>query len=496
MDSGDSMRLTRRHLFGGAAAAGLGALAGTAPARADVPLDQPFTPLTAPHLLQAEQMVQYQRLLAAGYLTEGIAGHWPLAGDTTDHSGAGRPLTRGTGTSWTALRAGGELSFDGTSQAYATTTAALDTTTSFTASAWVRLAPGASPATMYTAVSQDAGGISRFLLQYDPDLGWAFKVRDAAGTLKVSAVSSTPAAFGTWVHLTGVSDDGTLKLFVNGAPGAPAPAPISWAAAGSLQIGQAYWQNAPVNRWSGSISDVRAYQRALTADEVLVISGRKARDNNQYLIGSPSQLTWGSPADPASWIARARCSSFISGVLRHTYPWATDAYFQTWLGDSSPEAEDYRAGFAAGPGPRMRRIGKITDLRPGDLIAIDYSTAENGTPQADTGHIVMVRQILAPYTGGPADHPGVLQYPIEILDCTAEAHGEYQYATYRDFPDTRMVWEDATSEEADFAGVGIGHMFFYADAAGGFAGYRWSVNSGSTNTYAVSARPIAAARPL
>jgi hypothetical protein len=59
-----------------------------------------------------------------------------------------------------------------------------------------------------------------------------------------------------------------------------------------------------------------------------------------------------------------------------------------------------------------------------------------------------------------------------------------------------MVWEDATSEEADFAGVGIGHMFFYADAAGGFAGYRWSVNSGSTNTYPVSARPIAAARPL
>ncbi|MEV4639437.1 LamG domain-containing protein [Actinoplanes sp. NPDC049548] len=496
------MRLTRRHLVGGTALAGLGALAGAAQAPGAAlaePLDQPFTPLTAPHLLQAEQMVQYQRLLAAGYLPEGIAGHWPLAGAASDHSGAGRTLSLGTTAGWTAeWRAGGELSLDGTSTAYAKTTAAVNTTAPFTVSAWVRLA---ALDRMYTAVSQDSGQNSRFLLQYDPDLGWAFKVRDAAGTVKVSAVAPTAAEAGKWVHLTGVSANGVVKLYVNGAPGQPVPTTISWAATGSLHIGQAMWQGATVNWWRGQISDVRVYQRALTDDQVLVISGRKARDNNQYVLHSAAEFAWGNPADladPAGWIARARCASFITGVLKHTYPWATNEYFRTWFDDDpSPEAEDYRKAFAGNPGPRMRRVEKITDLLPGDLIAIDYSTTENGTPQDNTGHIVMVRQVKAPYAGGPADHPGVAQYPIEIVDCTAEAHGEYQRATYKDFPDTRMVWEDGDPQKSlNFQGVGIGHMFFYADAAGRFAGYRWSVNSGESNTYGVETRPIAAARPL
>jgi hypothetical protein len=494
MDSGDSMRLTRRHLLGGTAAAGVGSLVGVTPALADAPLDRPFTPLTVPHLVQAEQMVQYQRLLAAGYLPEGLDGHWPLGGDVTDRSGGGRVLTRGAGTTWTALRAGGELSFDGTSGAYATTTATLDTTAPFAVSAWVRLDPAASLTNMYTAVSQDSGANSRFLLQYDPDLGWAFKVRDAAGTVKVSAVAAGTVAPGAWVHLTGVSDNGTLRLYVDGSPGSPVATTIAWAATRSLHIGQAYWQGAPVNRWLGSIADVRVYHRALSDDEVRVLSGRKARDNNQYLIGAAAELEWGNPADPGTWVARARCSSFVSAVLKHTYPWATDTYFQTWFQDPSPEAEDYRRYFAENPGPRMRRIEKVTDLLPGDLIAIDYSTIENGTPQVNTGHIVLVRELKAASTSGPATHPGVVQYPIEVLDCTAEAHGEYQYATYKDFPDTRMVWEDGTGAGANFQGVGIGHMFFYADAAGGFAGYRWSVNSGTANTYSVAARPITAVR--
>jgi hypothetical protein len=48
---------------------------------------------------------------------------------------------------------------------------------------------------------------------------------------------------------------------------------------------------------------------------------------------------------------------------------------------------------------------------------------------------------------------------------------------------------------SNFQGVGIGHMMFYAsDASGEFSRYRWSVNSGSSNTHPVSSRPIAAAR--
>jgi hypothetical protein len=37
-------------------------------------------------------------------------------------------------------------------------------------------------------------------------------------------------------------------------------------------------------------------------------------------------------------------------------------------------------------------------------------------------------------------------------------------------------------------------MFYASDATGEFSRYRWSVNSGSARTYAVSDRPISAAR--
>ncbi|GAA3231692.1 hypothetical protein GCM10020256_46570 [Streptomyces thermocoprophilus] len=136
--------VSRRGLLGSAALVGAGALAGVVhsagTAAAEAPLTTPFTPVTVPHLAEAERMVQYQRMLAAGHLPEGLAGHWPLDGRCADVSGGGRPLTLGTGASWTTLRAGGELTLDGRT-GYAATGSVLDTTAPFTVSAWVRLAP-------------------------------------------------------------------------------------------------------------------------------------------------------------------------------------------------------------------------------------------------------------------------------------------------------------------------------------------------------------------
>ncbi|MEV4345890.1 LamG domain-containing protein [Actinoplanes sp. NPDC049596] len=479
------MRLSRRGLFGGAAAGALAALGRPQQAMAET-LDTPFVPVSAPHLIVAEQFVQYQRLLAAGYLTDGLAGHWPLTGDALDRVGQ-RALTLGSGASFTTLRAGGELSFD---QAYASTPATLDTSKPFTVSAWVRLSPTALLTTMYTAVSQDSGANSRFLLQWDPDLGWVFKVRDPAGTVKVSAlapdlVGKEPR--GNWFHLTGVSDGGKLRLYVDGRPGPEATTTISWIATANLHIGQAIWNSAPANRWNGAVSDVRVYQRALSEAEAGVVSGRTARINNVYDMERPAQLAAGAPGDPASWIVRARCASFVSGVLKHAYPWATDAFFDQYFGES-PEAEDYQRIFAANTCPRLKRVDKVTALRPGDLVAIDYDPARTGPGQLNSGHIVMVRELKGENPNGPSI-PGAKQYAVEVVDCTADPHGVYGRATYAPYPDTRMV-DDVTN----FQGAGIGHMMFYADAAGSFAGYRWSANSGSDGTYAVSARPVAAAR--
>ncbi|MER6122689.1 LamG domain-containing protein [Streptomyces sp. NPDC001795] len=489
--------VSRRGLLSGAAIVGAGALAGVVQgagvAAADAPLNTPFTPVSVPHLAEAERMVQYQRLLAAGYLTDGLVGHWPLDGKGADRSGRERPVTLGAGATWTTLRAGGELSFDGTSGAYAATGSVLDTTAPFTVSAWVRLSDDATgpadPATMYTAVSQDGSMASRFLLQYDDTARtWAFKVRSQDQSTKVSAFAKNPAALGVWTHLTGVWDGTHIHLYVNGMLEGSADTTLSWAATEGFNIGRAKWNGAPANRFKGSVDDVRAYDRALTAEEVAVVSGRTARQNNVYLIGSPAQVVWGTPGDLTSWIARARCSSFLTWVLKHTYGWATDDYFTQYFQDRIPEAADYRKAFTDGTaGPRFRRIRKVADLQPGDVIAVDY----NGTDDANTGHIVMVREVKGVFSGS-LNFSGETQYAVEVVDCTSDPHGVYGLSNYALYPDTRMV---GVVNGENLQGVGIGHMMFYAaDDTGEFSRYRWSVNSGSAKTYTVTDRPIAAAR--
>jgi hypothetical protein len=486
--------VSRRGLLGSAALVGAGALAGVVQsagtAAADAPLDTPFTPVTVPHLAEAERMVQYQRMLAAGQLSVGLAGHWPLDGSGADRSGGGHPLTLGTGASWTTLRAGGELTLDGQT-GYAATSSVLDTTAPFTVSAWVRLAADASTTTMQTAVSQDGTTASRFLLQYDDTVGtWAFKVRSADQSSKVSAVDTTPAQRGVWTHLTGVWDGTRVQLYVGGELKGSADTTLSWAATSGLNVGRARWNGAYVNFFQGAVDDVRVYSRALTAQEIGVVSGKTARENNVYLIGSPSSVVWGTPDDLTSWINRSRCSSFLTRVLKHTYGWATDDYFTTYFQDTIPEAADYCKAFLNGTaGPRFRRIRKVTDLRPGDIIAIDY----NGQVEGNTGHIVMVREVKGAFSGS-AVFTGETQYAVEIVDCTSDPHGVYGLSNYATYPDTRMV---SNVDGENFQGAGIGHMMFYAsDSTGEFSRYRWSVNTSKTTAenLTVASRPIAAAR--
>ena len=443
-----------------------------------------------PHLVEAERMVRYQRLLAAGYLPTGLVGHWPLDGTGADRSGREHPVALGPAAAWTTLRAGGGLSLDGTSGAYAATASVLDTTAPFTVSAWVCLAADADPAAGHTAVSQDGPTASRFLLQYDPAVDtWTFELGGEDGSGKASAVATTRAAPGVRAHLTGVRDATHIRLYVDGQPAGSAATTLSRASTQGFTIGRARFGTTPVNHFKGTIDDVRTYDRALTADEIALVSGRTARRNNVYLTNSAATLAWGAPGDPAGWIARARCASFVTGVLKHTYDWATDDYFRRCFRARGPESAGYCTAFRQGTaGPRFRRIRKVTDLLPGDIIAIDYRGADPGS----TGHIVFVREVKGVFSG-TADFPGETQYAVEIVDCTSDPHGVYGLTNYPRYPDTRIVSGIAAE---NFEGVGFGHMMFYAsDATGEFSRYRWSVNaSRARRTYDISQRPVAVAR--
>ena len=194
--------------------------------------------------------------------------------------------------------------------------------------------------------------------------------------------------------------------------------------------------------------------------------------NNDYKDPTqPNNVVWGEPGRPETFFVQAQCASFLTAVLMRTYPdWATPDFYRTHFGSISPVARTYRAKWAAGTVPHFTIVPRVDQLRPGDLIAIDYLNDKN----VNTGHVVLVRRLKATYVAPIAslNFPGETQYAVEIVDCTSEPHGTPGIGNYDAFPDTRIVGD------VEGQGAGYGHMMLYAsNTTGAITRYRWSVNS-------------------
>jgi YD repeat-containing protein len=180
---------------------------------------------------------------------------WPLnqtSGTTVpDASGTGHPATA-NGVTWSGgAENGGVVSTAGP---------VLDTTGSFTVSAWVD--PANDLKTTQTAVSQNGqpyapdssnpGAVSNsaFTLGFTGSLGlgvptanWSFgrPLTSANSSSSVAATSTATATFGSWTHLVGVYDvsTGTMTLYVNGVASGTATDTTPAASTGPLEIGEA-----------------------------------------------------------------------------------------------------------------------------------------------------------------------------------------------------------------------------------------------------------------
>ncbi|MFB7088424.1 LamG-like jellyroll fold domain-containing protein [Streptomyces sp. NPDC056296] len=194
-------------------------------------------------------------------------GSWSLdenSGTTAEDSGPnGRDLTLAAGTTWTPGVSGSALKFDGQGQSAQTDGPVLDTTGSYSVSAWVRL--DALPGNYATAVSQDTRRqASPFYLQYGQG-AFAFSTPGE----NRARVETTPET-GRWYHLVGVRDgaDNRLSLYVDGEPAATATAGPAYPSTGPLAVGRAQWDGNTTDFWNGAVDQVHAYDKALTAEEV------------------------------------------------------------------------------------------------------------------------------------------------------------------------------------------------------------------------------------
>jgi hypothetical protein len=234
---------------------------------------------------------EIQGLVSQNNVTEGL---WRLDGGLADTSGKGRDA----GKAETIGFAGGQttspdpadlaLALEG--NGYVSAAKALDTSRSFSVSAWARLdRVGGHPA----VVSQDGTYVSAFQLQATPDGHWAFTMfshdRADGGDVHHRLVGPS-VQVGAWTHLAAVYDAATRQehLYVNGVLAGTGTAPAMWNhATGQLQIGAAKWNGTRVDRFPGAIDDVAVYNRVLFADEVRTQAGRDLSLAHQWTFDEP-----------------------------------------------------------------------------------------------------------------------------------------------------------------------------------------------------------------
>jgi concanavalin A-like lectin/glucanase superfamily protein/VCBS repeat protein len=260
----------------------------------------------------------YQFGVAA--LTPSI-GRWLFGDDPSmDQTGGGHDLDLvGVDPSRPGRMIGGEFAvgFDGTSSSAGKAAKVIDTSRGFSVSAWVRLTDDTIDRTV---VSQQGETTAAFRLGYvATGQKWVFSLADAdvPNATQWSALSDAPAAPGVWTHLTGTYDSATrdVRLYVDGALQLERGAVVNgFDAYGQLWIGRGLVDGAATQQWEGDLTDVRAWGRAITPQEIADVVdpelvsrigewnfnegfGRNAHDSTSFArdltLTPPAGASWG-----------------------------------------------------------------------------------------------------------------------------------------------------------------------------------------------------------
>ncbi|MEU1003804.1 LamG-like jellyroll fold domain-containing protein [Streptomyces tibetensis] len=199
-------------------------------------------------------------------LASGAARHHSGRRGLLTHDAQGQPLAQ-------AVTDRGLL-LDGTSNGYAATAGpVLETRSSYTVAAWVRVDPSVTQTV--SVLSQTPTVASPWTQKYSPFVisyggKWSIRAFSTDGTFTREAAASVSHPKGVWTHVAAVHDTAAKKihLFVNGKREASADAGTPWSAEGDLQIGRVMFGDSYVDHFKGVIDEVAVWQRTLTDQEV------------------------------------------------------------------------------------------------------------------------------------------------------------------------------------------------------------------------------------
>ena len=248
------------------------------------------------HALNAKLIAQSQRPEAlwpqSAGVPGGINGSWSFAegqGSTAQDSvSPPLPLTLEGGAGWTSGprlrgRPTGALAISAAGQDAVTSAPVIQTSQSFTVSAWLKPGAGGESGTAVSEPGPDGSsfslGIQTIQRNSRPMTWWAFTVPAGSAcpatqcgvraNLRYSDGRNPPSP-GHWYLVTGVYDQATqsIALYVNGIPQDIEHVTAVPADQGPLTVGEGSGDYAPTDSFLGAIAGLRTWGRALTPAEV------------------------------------------------------------------------------------------------------------------------------------------------------------------------------------------------------------------------------------
>ncbi len=175
-------------------------------------------------------------------------------------------------------------------------------------------------------------------------------------------------------------------------------------------------------------------------------------DHTHYEHGAGS-INWSGT--PSSY---TDCSGFVDHLLEHSYGYGPDD-LKRWFGSRHPSARRYFDAIVEQTG--FTHLETVTELRPGDFIAVKYLKRTD-----NTGHIMLVnrapeRETTRPGNTRPGKSHGEV-WLVQVIDSSETGHGP---------TDTR---HKRGPEGRDHDGLGQGVLRLYADGRGQVIGFSWS----------------------
>jgi hypothetical protein len=236
-----------------------------------------------------------------GNVPEGPVGHWKMdegSGNTLiDHSGNGNNalLQSTSGVSWTEGINGLALNLDGGSGRFANAAhnSSLEITEALTIAAWVR----PSVLGRNTIVSKADGNGFELWLDINGLIEFRLNRGNNGSTYRLVSNYNYTADIGNWIHVAATFDGTTSKIYINGIEDVSKSYPpfTIGTASGDLVIGAL----GTIQRFKGSMDDLRLYGRSLEAGEIteLVQSGSVFRKKGSTLKTSTTGMESTNPEE-------------------------------------------------------------------------------------------------------------------------------------------------------------------------------------------------------